>query len=46
MVEKLKYDKFLILKTKGWQKANYFNFKTMTTAGINCAKYIRHIPFP
>lgn len=28
MVEELKYDKFLILKTKGWQKANYyFNFK-------------------
>lgn len=26
MVEK-PYDKFLILETKSWQKANYFNFK-------------------
>lgn len=27
MVEDLKYGKFLILRTKGWQKANYFDFK-------------------
>lgn len=27
MVEKFKYDTFFILKTKGWQKANYFSFK-------------------